>query len=262
MLQSLHLGPVRIDPSRMVPPIMVPLVRAAECGFDLVSEVEFITRHFGFDTFMYGVAVSALPDNDSCIYAFTTLPLEWVIRYDQKAYIEVDPRIADAWDRTDPMIWDQTTTRGRNLATDTFLDDAMAHGIASGVCMPLPDALGTRRLVVFNSSMPVINLARRQQIGRDLGDMLVFANYFHEIFMRAVMAKKVPPKAAGMKLSARELECLRLAANGLTTEIIAKKLGIAASTAQFHFNSIRSKLAAANRQEAIARAIKEGLISV
>ena len=260
MLQRLVLGPVRIDPSRPVPPIMAPLVRAAECGFDLVSEVVSITHHFGFDSFMYGVAISPLPDNDSCIYAFTTLPVEWVIRYDQKAYIEIDPRIADAWDRTMPVIWDQATMRGRGPAVDAFLDDAMAHGVASGVCMPLPDALGTRRIVVFNSATPELSSARRQQIARDLGDMLVFANYFHEIFMRAVVAKQIPPKAVGMRLSAREIECLRLAASGFTTEIIAKKLGIAARTTQFHFDSIRSKLGATNRQEAIARALREGLI--
>lgn len=262
MLRSLHLGPVTVDPSRVLPPIMVPLVRAAECGFDLVSEVESITRHFGFDTFMYGVAVSAQPDNDSCVYAFTTLPLEWVLRYDQRAYIEVDPRIALAWDNTMPVVWDQTSLRGMSVAADTFLDDAMAFGIASGVCMPLPDALGTRRLVVLNSKIPVMSVERRQKIAEDLGEMLVFANYFHEIFMRDIVAKKMLPKATGMKLSRRELECLRLAATGLTTEAIAKKLAIAARTAQFHFDSIRSKLAAANRQEAIARAIKDRLISL
>ena len=260
MLQSLRLDSVRTDPSRLVPPIMAPLVHAAECGFDLVSEVDAITHHFGFDTFMYGVAISPLPDHDSCIYAFTTLPIEWAIRYDQNAYIEVDPRIADSWDQTVPLIWDQTTMRGRSRAADAFLDDAMAHGIGSGVCLPLHDALGTRRLIVMNSSIPVLSVTRRQQIAHDLGDMLVFANYFHEIFMKAVVATKVPPRAAGMKLSARELECLRLAATGLTTEAIAKKLGIVASTAQFHFNSIRSKLGAANRQEAIARGIRDGLI--
>ena len=107
-----------------------------------------------------------------------------------------------------------------------------------------------------------MSMTRRQQIAHDLGEMMVFANYFHEIFMSAVVAKKMPPKAIGMKLSPRELECLRLAATGLTTESIARKLGIAARTAQFHFDSIRSKLGAANRQEAIARAIKDGLISV
>jgi DNA-binding CsgD family transcriptional regulator len=113
----------------------------------------------------------------------------------------------------------------------------------------------------MSSPTPKLSVARRQQITRDLGDILVFANYFHEIFMKAVVAKKVPPRAAGIKLSGRELECLRLAASGLTTETIAKKLGIVASTAQFHFNSIRSKLGAANRQEAIAKAIRDGLIS-
>lgn len=261
MLKSLHLGAASIDPSRVIPPIMVPLVRAADCGFDLISEVKAITRHFGFDSFMYGVAVSASPNNDSCMYAFTTLPMEWVMRYDQRAYIEVDPRIADTWDRTAPLVWDQSTMRRRSSASDAFLDDALAHGIASGVCMPLHDALGTRRLIVLNSVTPVLSASRRQQITGDLGDLLVFANYFHEIFMKAVVAKKVPPRAAGMKLSARELECLRLAATGLTTEAIAKKLGIVASTAQFHFNSIRSKLGAANRQEAIARGVRDGLIA-
>ena len=262
MLQSLQLGSPSIDPSRIIPPIMVSLLRAAERGFNLVSEVESITRHFGFDTFMYGVAVSALPDYDSCIYAFTTLPKEWVIRYDQRAYIEVDPRVADAWNQTVPITWDQATMRGRSPATDAFLADAMAYGIASGVCLPLHDEIGTRILIALNSSAPLLNANRRQQIANDLGDMLVFANYFHEIFMRAVVAKQVPSKAVGMKLSPRELECLRLAATGHTTESIAGKLGIAARTAQFHFDSIRSKLGAANRQEAIARAMKDGQISV
>src|SRR4029453_3307255 len=114
MLKSLHLGAPSFDRSRVLPPIIVPLVRAAECGFDLISEVRSITRHFGFDTFMYGVAVSAQPDNDSCIYAFTTMPTEWAMRYDQHAYIEVDPRIADTWDRTAPLIWDQTTLAVRS----------------------------------------------------------------------------------------------------------------------------------------------------
>ena len=260
MLQQLKLIPVRIDRARLVPPIMEALARASDCGFDLVSEIDAIVRHFRFETMMYGVAVSPTPDNDSCIYAFSTVPPEWAIRYDQKAYIEVDPRIADTWDRTVPVIWDQKTLRGRSPAADAFLDDAMAYGIASGVCLPLHDALGTRRLIAMNSRTPILSVARRMEIARDLGDMLVFANYFHEIFMKVVMAKKVPPRAAGMKLSPREVECIRWAATGLTTEGVAGKLGITTRTAQFHFDSIRSKLGAANRQEAIARAIRDGLI--
>jgi len=53
-----------------------------------------------------------------------------------------------------------------------------------------------------------------------------------------------------------------LAARGLTTEDIGYKLGICTRTVQFHFDSIRSKLAVANRQEAVARAIQDGQISL
>ena len=41
---------------------------------------------------------------------------------------------------------------------------------------------------------------------------------------------------------------------------MAYKLGISERTVQFHFDGIRSKLGAANRQEAIAKAIAAGII--
>jgi LuxR family quorum-sensing system transcriptional regulator SolR len=41
---------------------------------------------------------------------------------------------------------------------------------------------------------------------------------------------------------------------------MAHKLGISERTVQFHFDGIRSKLGAANRQEAVAKAISAGII--
>ncbi len=260
MLYTLPLGPIRVDRSGLLPPIVLPLISAAEKGFDLVPEIEVVARHFGFDSFMYGVAMSPMPDSDSCMYAFTTMPIEWVLRYDRMAYIEVDPRISSVWDRTVPLVWDQSKMRGKGANVDAFLDDALAHGIGSGVCLPLHDEAGARILVVFNSRAPLVNKQRQSQIASDLGEMIAFANYFHELFVREVIAKGLPPRTAGMRLSPRERECLTLAAQGMTTEAIGKKLGIAVRTAQFHFDSIKSKLMARNRQEAVARAIKEGQI--
>jgi DNA-binding NarL/FixJ family response regulator len=52
-----------------------------------------------------------------------------------------------------------------------------------------------------------------------------------------------------------------MAARGLTGEDIAVKLGISPRTVQNHFDSIRSKLGAANRQEAIFRATQLGLLA-
>ena len=76
------------------------------------------------------------------------------------------------------------------------------------------------------------------------------------------MRTDTPLRIAGAPLSLRERQCLTLTARGLTTEEIAERLGIKAQTAQFHFDSIRTKLAVATRQEAVARAMHERQIDV
>lgn len=242
--------------------MLMPLVRAAEEGRDLVPIIESITKSFGFETFTYGMSTSLRPDHESRMYVFTTATMEWVARYDQLAYIEVDPRVLLLWDSTLPLVWDQRTVRGVGPRSEAFLDDAQRYGIASGVCMPLSDELGTHVMVALNSPIPEIDEPRRLAITRNLGDIVLLAHYFHELFVKGVVRKGAQSRFVGRPLSARERECLVLAARGLTSEDIGYKLGIGARTVQFHFDSIRSKLAAATRQEAVARAIREGLISL
>jgi len=88
----------------------------------------------------------------------------------------------------------------------------------------------------------------------------MFGHYFHEIFMRAIVTQQVVSPLSVIRLSKREHQCLTLAANGLTTGDISTKLRISARTVQFHFDTVRSKLGAANRQEAIALAVTHGII--
>jgi DNA-binding CsgD family transcriptional regulator len=54
-------------------------------------------------------------------------------------------------------------------------------------------------------------------------------------------------------LTRREVEILRLLANGLTNRAIASELVISGGTVKFHVNSILRKLHVANRAEAVAR---------
>lgn len=264
MLQSLQPGIPRISrqQANVFPPVLSPLIHAVESGLDILPAVQAVTRDLGFDTFMYGVSTSLKPDHESRMYVFTTAPMEWVLRYDQHAYIEADPRVLLLWDSTLPLVWDQKMVRGMSKRTDDFLDDALRHGIASGVCMPLRDETGTRVLVALNSAISVPGDSRRREIARALGDVIALAHYFHEMFMKSVVRTGIPSRVTGMPLSNRERQCLGLAARGMTSDDIAFKLGICTRTVQYHFDSIRSKLAAANRQEAVARAIKDGLISV
>jgi DNA-binding NarL/FixJ family response regulator len=63
-------------------------------------------------------------------------------------------------------------------------------------------------------------------------------------------------------LTPREIEVVDLLAEGLSNKAIAARLGISDQTVKFHVSSICGKLAAANRTDAVRRAIRRGLVSV
>jgi len=61
-------------------------------------------------------------------------------------------------------------------------------------------------------------------------------------------------------LTAREREVLRLLAEGASNKLIARRLGISFHTAKFHVASIAAKLDATGRTDAVAQAVRLGLI--
>ncbi len=69
--------------------------------------------------------------------------------------------------------------------------------------------------------------------------------------------QSVPP---GIELTDRQLEVLTLLVRGLTNPEIARQLHVTPHTARHHVSEILAKLNAANRAEAAAIAIKQGLI--
>jgi len=63
-------------------------------------------------------------------------------------------------------------------------------------------------------------------------------------------------------LTSREVEVLALLAEGLSNKAIAERLGISDQTVKFHVAAICGKLGAANRTDAVRRAIRRGLVSL
>lgn len=66
--------------------------------------------------------------------------------------------------------------------------------------------------------------------------------------------------AAPISLTHREREVIALLAEGASNKLIARRLGISAHTAKFHVAAILQKLGAVNRTDAIAIAMREGLV--
>ena len=63
-------------------------------------------------------------------------------------------------------------------------------------------------------------------------------------------------------LTSREINVLQLLAEGLSNKAIGPRLGISDQTVKFHVSAIYGKLAAANRTDAVRRAVRRGLITL
>ena len=72
-------------------------------------------------------------------------------------------------------------------------------------------------------------------------------------------AEDEPPP---IELTARELQVLRLLAEGASNKSIARRLGITPHTAKFHVASIVAKLGATGRTDAVAKAMRLGLVMI
>jgi DNA-binding NarL/FixJ family response regulator len=73
-------------------------------------------------------------------------------------------------------------------------------------------------------------------------------------------ASPAPAGADAPSLTARELEVLRMMADGAANKAIAWKLGISEHTVKFHVASILGKLHAGSRTEAVTLGIRQGLV--
>src|SRR5450432_1240877 len=113
MLEILNTRPAIFDEKRFVPRIVLPLIEAGRLGAPLHPVMERIVAALGFDSYMYGTSLSPRPGHEAVSYVFTNMHEAWVRRYDDHAYIEVDPRLQHSYEKAGALIWDQRTERGK-----------------------------------------------------------------------------------------------------------------------------------------------------
>jgi NarL family two-component system response regulator LiaR len=77
---------------------------------------------------------------------------------------------------------------------------------------------------------------------------------------QALIQARRQPLKIGHDLTDREREVLSLMVEGLNNPEIAERLIVSRSTVKFHVSSILSKMCVASRTEAVAVAVKEGLL--
>jgi DNA-binding CsgD family transcriptional regulator len=119
-----------------------------------------------------------------------------------------------------------------------------------GIAFPVFAERGACGLVVFYGSAIILAPDR-------LVD--VHARCFW-LFHAAARFGATPENEKKTSMTPREVECLKLTAEGYTSDQIAQVLGLSVHTANQYLTNCTQKLDAVNRAHAVAKAIKVGLI--
>lgn len=128
-------------------------------------------------------------------------------------------------------------------STQPLVDDS------AGIAFPVHAERGRCGLVVFTG-----------------GEMTLEQDTLYDIHARCfslfAAVSRIRPGDAGLTraISRRELECLKLTANGYTSEEIARLLKLSVHTANQYLTQSAQKLNAVSRMQAVAKALRLGLI--
>jgi LuxR family transcriptional regulator len=128
-----------------------------------------------------------------------------------------------------------------------YLKDAR---LTCGATVPIhaPDgALATVTAIRVDPERAFLDEARRQ-----LGTFSLLAHHFHRVAYLSLSPGE--RRCHLVRLTPREIECLRWAARGKTAQDIAVILDRSLATICLHLNNAMRKLGAQNRAQAIARA--------
>ncbi|MFT4101000.1 MAG: autoinducer binding domain-containing protein [Burkholderiaceae bacterium] len=204
----------------------------------------------GFDYCAVGVK-GPLPIASPQVFMENNYPIEWQERYLNKNYLTIDPTVKRALSISLTLMrWDPDLF----IDAKSFWRDAQDHGLRHGISISSRlQGSGTILLSVSRSSGLISDKEMHVQRGILLA-MLLDLVTTHSI-------DSLPRASRGpVRLSPRELEILRLSADGLTTAHIAFLLSIMPRSVTFHLSNIALKLEASNKTHSVAKAISLGLL--
>jgi LuxR family transcriptional regulator len=209
-------------------------------------------RNLGFDYLAYLIGIPG--SGAEWRYVMTSnYPRSWQERYLRRGYYAIDPMVQYAKTATEPLVWSRELFAPEPLAA--LARDTLAEGFNNGWIQPLRDAGGGFGLLTLaRSGGPVCT----EELRAKLPMMQWLARVVHERLFGEFQSWQ--RNESLHKLTERELACLRLAAEGRIAAEIALLTGVGERTVNFHMANAIAKLGATNKTDAVALAMRLGLL--
>ncbi|KRB49187.1 transcriptional regulator [Rhizobium sp. Root708] len=202
----------------------------------------------GFERFAYLRAIG------KDVKTVNNYPASWQSVYIDGHYSIIDPVVTEAGRRETVFSWtaDNWPAHGFSAAR-RFRDEAIDHGIRSGVTIPAVGTFGARLMLTFASSRDSANVAALFTPQDAIQALLAIHYRLGSLPARAAPKHK-------RHLSPRESICIRWIAEGMWCHEIADLTHINPRTVQHHLDSARKKLEARTLPQLVSIAKDEGLL--
>jgi LuxR family quorum sensing-dependent transcriptional regulator len=207
---------------------------------------------FGFENFI----ITGLPTDRERFEQVVLLrkwPLGWFETYAREDYIRVDPVIRLCRSTTRPFEWNEAPyDPQREPRAAEVMRRAVEFGMERGFCLPIHGLQGYEACLSMSGAH--LDLSPRTKPAIHLMAMYAFER------ARSIVAPA--PRLDEHGLTPREREVLTWAAAGKSAADTGEILGITERTVTAHIVSSCQKLGAANKTQAVARAVHRGLIAL
>lgn len=220
--------------------------------YEVLQLMRRCARHFDLDHFL----VARFPDAERHRFAERLLMSNWsselVRSYDALGIFHISRLVAEVAATKRPVHGDQRLLAPKDTARtaeEAAAELAARHGLMRSTAFLLHSTSGEPFMMLFSGQRGLLDI--------DETAGLYFAAVQLFECLEPIFA---PGPVSRGTLSSREVECLRWAAAGKSSDEIAIILGISAYTVSSYFKTATKKLGAVNRMQAIASAMRLKLI--
>ncbi|MCU0837191.1 MAG: LuxR family transcriptional regulator [Rhodospirillales bacterium] len=223
--------------------------------FDLFRQA---MAEYGYDRIAFAAttqqAQATLARQDLKPVVALNFPTDWVHHYFTHNYQDIDPIIQLSPHTQAALDWEHLLKHGQLTSKQARLMlESREAGLHNGISIPIHGPRGESYVASLATETPA------RDGPRDLNGIQLAAIQFHLAYAR--VSEQHGAKVEPIRLTDRERECLTWTARGKSAWAISMILGVSEHTVNFHLKSVMRKLKAGNRIQAVALAVRLGLVT-
>jgi len=219
--------------------------------YDIVRFLKRVTEAYAMRAFLVARMPGCTAQSLQSVSVVSSWPAELMTRYDRGTMLPASPVFGRIVSTTVPFAVDlEQQAAGKSGREAEIFALFRTYSMQRFAVIPVADPDGHRGIVSFYGDRP---LPTNQE-------MLELTMMGIQIFDRLFQIGRHDHRP-GEDLTEREIDCLNWTAAGKTSAEISEILGLSEHTVNHYLNRATRKLDTVNRTQAVAKAIRTGIIS-